>query len=162
MTLRSRRPHLLHDLQNLAPSRRSVAPHPIEIGDQWRNLLGSGRRLRLSDIGEFIEGIMDGRVGAAPAPPAAARPENPNRPRQVIGRVPMIERCPVNRIGHFGAYYETALSHGSFLQKPAIGLCREKYWFQARIGKMPRARKSLPGQPGLTRGWGSGITFQEK
>jgi hypothetical protein len=31
--LGSRRPHLLHDLQNLAPSRRSVAPHPIEIGD---------------------------------------------------------------------------------------------------------------------------------
>src|SRR4051794_28574343 len=132
MTLRSRRPHLLHDLQNLAPSRRSVAPHPIEIGDQWRNLLGSGRRLSLSDIGEFIEGIMDGRVGAAPAPPAAAGPENPDGPRQVIGRVPMIESCPITRIGHFGAYHETALGHGGLLRKLTIEPSRES--MDSRVG----------------------------
>jgi hypothetical protein len=73
--------------------------------------------LRLSDIGKFIEGIMDSRIGAAPAPPAPSCPKDPDRPRQVIGRIPVIERCPVTRIGHFGAYHETALSHGSFLPK---------------------------------------------
>src|SRR5205814_10077279 len=88
-----------------------------------------------SDIGEFIEGIMNSRVGAAPAPPAASCPKDPDRPWQVIGRIPVIERCPVTRIGHFGADHETALSHGGFLQKPAIEPCREKYRYQAWIDK---------------------------
>jgi hypothetical protein len=47
----------------------------------------------------------------------------------------MIERRSVVRIGHFGAHNKTALSHGGFLQKLAIEPCREKYLYEARIGK---------------------------
>src|SRR5712672_41805 len=58
---------------------------------------------------------MDKRLGATPASPAASRPENPDRPRQVIGRVPVIERRSVVRIGHFGTYYEMSYTHKRFL-----------------------------------------------
>src|SRR5215472_7840116 len=88
---RRRRRHLLDDLQDLSPPRYPVAPHAVEIGDQWSNLARLGRRLRLRDIGELVEGVMRRRVGPAPAAPAAPRPEIPDRPRQVIGRIPVIK-----------------------------------------------------------------------
>jgi hypothetical protein len=83
--------------------------------------------LRLGEIGKFVEGVMDSRVGAAPAPPASSRSENPDCPRQVIGRVPMIERRSVGLIGQFGAHREVSFPHQPF--SPA---CRERLF--TRLG----------------------------
>ena len=83
---------LLDDFEDLTPARHPIAPDTIEIRDQRRNVLSSGRPPRLIKVGEFVEGIMNRRVAPAPAAPTASRPEDPNCPRQVIGRIPVIER----------------------------------------------------------------------
>jgi hypothetical protein len=70
--------------------------------------------LRLSEIGKFVEHVMDSRVGAAPASPASSRSENPDCPRQVIDRVPVIERRSVGLLRHFGAHHEVSFPHQRF------------------------------------------------
>jgi hypothetical protein len=57
----------------------------------------------------------------------ASGSENPDCPRQVIGRVPVIERRAVGLIGHFGAHHEVSFPHQSF--PPA---CRKRLF--TRLG----------------------------
>src|SRR5271165_261416 len=139
-TLRRLETHLLDDFQDLAPPRHPLAPDAIEIGDQRLDFWGADQCLRLTDIGEFVEGIMDSRVGAAPASPAASCLENPDRPRQVIGRVPVIERRPVGRIGHFGAHHEMSCTHRPFLLQISPSL---QYRAEAGRAQLYRPSSSL-------------------
>jgi hypothetical protein len=84
-------------------------PHAVKIGNQRLDLVGIGQFPCLFNIGEFVKGIMDRGLGAAPAPPASLRSEGVDRPWQVIGSVPVVERCLVGRIRHLSPHYKTAL-----------------------------------------------------
>src|SRR5262249_50096998 len=57
------------------------------------------------------------------AAPAASRTENPHRPGQVVGRIPVIERGPVRRIRHLDSHDEMSLTHQT--SPPAISTGRE-------------------------------------
>jgi|SRR5271155_1236884 len=84
-------------------ARDLVAPNVIEIGYQRLDLIRGGCRLHLRRIVEFIEGIVDCRMGATPAAPAPPRAKGFDRERQVIGRIPAIERVPIRLFDDFGA-----------------------------------------------------------
>lgn len=117
--LRRRSRHILDDFEDLAPAGHPVAPDAIEIGDERRDLLRSGRALRRIEVGEFVKGIMNRRVAPAPASPTASRPEHTHRPRQVIGCVPVVERRPVCLVRHFGAHHDICFGHNPFPYWPA-------------------------------------------
>ena len=85
---------LLHDLEHLAAPRHAVAPDAVEIGDKRLDHVRTNQRLGLCNIGELVKRVVDRRVGAAPAAPAPQRRESLDRPREVVGRVPMIEGSP--------------------------------------------------------------------
>src|SRR5271167_361180 len=109
------RRHLLDDFENLAPARHAVTPDAIEIGDQRLDLFGADQRLSLDDVVELVKGVMDRGIALAPAAPAALRTENVDRPRQVIGRIPVVERPPILLVRNLGAHHEKALGHGFLL-----------------------------------------------
>src|SRR5215813_11714788 len=104
-------PRLLDDLEDLAPSRHAVTPDAIEIGDERLDLFRADQCLRLSDIGKLVKGVVDRGIAFTPAPPTALRPEDFDCPRQMIGRVPMVEQFPVGLVGYLGAHDKTAFGH---------------------------------------------------
>src|SRR5271166_1514908 len=103
--------HLLDDFEDLAPARDAVAPNAIEIGDQRFDFRGADQRLRLPDLGELVKGVMYRGIAPAPAAPAALRVENLDSPRQVIGRIPVVERPPILLVRNLGAHHEKAHDH---------------------------------------------------
>src|SRR5215472_2045786 len=102
---------LLDDLEDLAPPRDAVTPDTVEIGHERLDLFRADQRLRLPDIGKFVKGVVDRGIAFTPAPPAALRPEDFDCPRQMIGRVPMVEPFPVGLVGYLGAHDKTAFGH---------------------------------------------------
>jgi hypothetical protein len=92
-------------ISKISRRRGTRLPRRDRIGDQRRDLLGPGRHLRLSEIGKFVEGVMGSRVGRGSSTASRVALRKPGLSKQVIGRVPVIERRSVGLIGHFGAHH---------------------------------------------------------
>src|SRR5215471_12314463 len=95
---------LLDDFQNLASAWDAVAPNAIEIGDQRLDRFGTDQRLRLGHIGELVKGVVDRGIAPAPEAPGPLGAKGPEGPGQVVGRIPMVERRPIDLVGNLGAY----------------------------------------------------------
>jgi len=67
--------------------------------------------LCLFHAGELVEGVVDGGIDGAPAPPGSIRLEHFQRIGQMLGLVPAIERRPVGGFGEFGTHHQQGRSH---------------------------------------------------
>ncbi len=81
---------LLRHRHHIARARDTLRPRAIEVGDQLLEGVGGKRGVEPA-FGEVIDRVMHARLQLAPEAPGLLAFENLDRPRQVVGRIPMVE-----------------------------------------------------------------------
>lgn len=84
-------PAFLDEGHDVARARDALGPGTVEVGDQLLEFGGGERGVAGRAVGEAIDRVMHAPIGLAPEPPGLVAFENLDRPRQVVGRIPMVE-----------------------------------------------------------------------
>ena len=100
----------LRQHQHLARARH-VGPVAVEIGDQPLHVRPLHRAIQRGLIGKLIHRVMQRWIGEAPVAPRLHGAERFHRIRQMLARIPGVERLTFGRIGHGGADDEKGCRH---------------------------------------------------
>ena len=101
---------LFRECHNIARARDTLGPRPIEIGDHLLEFVTGERGVEPRFIGKLINSVVHALLRLTPEAPGLLTFEDPDSPRQVVGRIPMIEFRSQRRRDD-GANYEKRLGH---------------------------------------------------
>jgi hypothetical protein len=82
---------LLGQRHDIARAGDALRPGAAEVGDQLLEFGRAERRVASRLVGEAIDRIVHARLDLAPETPGLVTFENPDRPRQVVVRIPGVE-----------------------------------------------------------------------
>jgi hypothetical protein len=96
-------------LDDIARPGHTITPRVVEFRYERVDRVRMDGRESSTDIAEFIESVVNGRLQSAPSPPRTLRFENSSGLGQVLRSVPIIEERSVRWIGHYGPNDEGGL-----------------------------------------------------
>jgi hypothetical protein len=79
--------HQRHDIARAGDAWKGA----VEIGHHVLEFVRGERSVAGRLVAKSIDRVMHARLGLAPEAPGLVAFENPDRPRQVVGRIPMVE-----------------------------------------------------------------------
>src|SRR5262249_18433808 len=82
---------LFHECQNIARAGDTLGPRPVEISGHVFEFFRGKRGVEPLLVGELINSVVHALLCIAPEAPRLLAFENPNGPRQMVGRVPLVE-----------------------------------------------------------------------
>jgi hypothetical protein len=88
---------LLRERHHVARAGDAFGPGCVEIGDQRLEVVAGERGVASGLVGEAIDRVMHALLHLAPETPGLLALEDPDRPRKVVGGVPMVEPLALGR-----------------------------------------------------------------
>jgi len=90
-----------HECHNIARARDTLGPRPVEISDHVFEFVGGERGVEPRFVGKLVNSVVHALLRLTPEAPGLLAFEDPDGPRQMVGRIPMIEfrsqRCRDDR-----------------------------------------------------------------
>ena len=95
---------LFYQCHDIARTGHTLGPRPVEISDHFLEFVGDERGVEQRLVGKLIDSVVHALLRLTPEAPRPLAFEYPHGPRQMVGRVPMIEfcsqRCSDDRTDH--------------------------------------------------------------